>query len=236
MRNNLTLRSIGTIRSPFKQKFGTPRQSGVVPLATGTIHLDPTFAPPGCLEGLSLFSHIWVIFHFHKNTNETLRGKVHPPRLNGKKMGVFATRTPHRTNPIGMSVLKLIDVNEEGLILSVSGLDLIDETPIFDIKPYISENDSILDATDGWTEKMDLQNYQVEWAPNALDSLNHFNNKNHYKEFVEQTLSIEVRNLEDKSKNEMKNFKSLLGEGDVEFKVCPESLVVQVINLEKKEK
>ncbi len=103
------------------------------------------------LEGLSEFSHVWLIFVFHKNANKRVHAKVHPPRLDGDKIGVFATRSPHRPNPIGLSVVKLEKI--QGNSLYLSGIDLIDGTPILDIKPYVPQADCLPLATGGWTDR-----------------------------------------------------------------------------------
>jgi tRNA-Thr(GGU) m(6)t(6)A37 methyltransferase TsaA len=207
---DLTLKPIGLIESPYKQKFGTPRQSGLVPEARGKIRLNPDFCPPGCLEGVSQFSHLWVIFQFHKNTNETVSGKVKPPRLNGEKMGLFATRTPHRPNPIGLSVVKVEGVDEEELTIQVSGLDMVDQTPVFDLKPYHPEVDGIANANGGWTTQQTLQPLAVEWLVSAPDQI---------KALVESTLKRDIRNQEDKLKSDPnKIHKVFIDQFDVWFR------------------
>lgn len=233
MRLDLTLKPIGHIQTPFKQKFGTPRQSGLVPCATGWIQLNPEFAPPGCLDGLEEFSHIWVIFHFHKNTNETIAGKVAPPRLNGQKKGIFATRTPHRPNPIGITSLELLAVNHKELKIKVAGMDLIDGTPIFDIKPYIAQYDRIENSQDSWVNHTDNIGFHIEWTQQAIEDLKNFPEADEYKKLIEETLLLDIRNQEDKTKDEDKIYKSFLGPGDIHFTMSTTSKTIQVLNVKK---
>lgn len=140
---------IAFTRSCYKEKFATPRQPGLVSAATGIIELIPPFNDPDCIAGLEECSHIWLHFIFHQCIDQGWKAKVRPPRLGGnKKMGVFATRATHRPNALGMSVVKLdrVDITQGNVALHVSGLDLIDGTPIIDIKPYIPYSDSIEQA------------------------------------------------------------------------------------------
>jgi tRNA-Thr(GGU) m(6)t(6)A37 methyltransferase TsaA len=140
---------IAFTRSCYKEKFATPRQPGLVSAATGIIEFTPPFNDPDCIAGLEECSHIWLHFIFHQCIDQGWKAKVRPPRLGGnKKMGVFATRATHRPNALGMSVVKLdrVDITQGNVALHVSGLDLIDGTPIIDIKPYIPYSDSIEQA------------------------------------------------------------------------------------------
>lgn len=125
--------SIGTISSVYKLKYGTPRQGTIAPSSRGTLTLHPSIAVDS-LDGLDEYSHIWLVFIFHRNENKKFRPKIEPPRAGGRKLGVFSTRTPHRVNPIGLSLVKLEKI--EGRKIHLSSLDLIQGTPIIDIKPY----------------------------------------------------------------------------------------------------
>lgn len=125
--------SIGTIDSVFKLKYGTPRQGTIAPSSRGSLTLHPSI-PVESLDGIEEYSHLWILFIFHRNENKRFKPKIEPPRAGGKKIGVFATRTPHRLNPIGLSLVKLERV--EGRTLHLSSLDLIQGTPVVDIKPY----------------------------------------------------------------------------------------------------
>lgn len=146
---NFTFPAIGIIHSCFKEKFGIPRQPGLAPLATAQLELLTPYNDRSALDGLEGCSHIWVQFVFHANKREEWKPKVKPPRLGGNKsMGVFATRSPTRPSPIGLSVVKLERIEEcEGkLSLHLSGIDLLDGTPVLDIKPYVPYVDIVPDA------------------------------------------------------------------------------------------
>lgn len=144
---------IAQIQSDFPTKFGIPRQSGLVPLRS-QIHFMPEYRSPEALRGLEDFSHIWLIWAFSASVRKCWSPTVRPPRLGGnRRMGVFATRSPFRPNPIGLSVVKLEEIVTVGTdvpYLVVSGADLMDGTPIYDIKPYLPHIDSIPDATGGF--------------------------------------------------------------------------------------
>lgn len=143
------LTPIAYIKSPFPDKFGIPRQSGLVSDIHAEIVFEPEYAVPEALRGLDGYSHIWLIWGFHKAERDTWSPTVRPPRLGGnKRAGVFATRSPFRPNPIGLSVVKLESI--EGCTLHVKGADLLDGTPIYDIKPYLPHIDSIPDALSGF--------------------------------------------------------------------------------------
>lgn len=146
----LKYKPIGYVKSVFKTRFGTPRQPLLVPSAQATLELRRDLQPELALEELEKFSHIWLIFEFHENLNKIARPKVHPPRLEGKTVGVFASRSPHRPNPIGLSLVKLEKI--EGGTLYLSGIDLIDGSPVLDIKPYIKYVESQPNATEGWLQ------------------------------------------------------------------------------------
>jgi len=146
---NFTFPAIGIIHSCFKEKFGIPRQPGLAPLATAQLELLPPYNDRDALDGLETCSHIWVQFVFHANKRDEWKPKVKPPRLGGNKsLGVFATRSPTRPAPIGLSVVKLEGISElDGkLLLNLSGVDLLDGTPVLDIKPYVPYVDLVPEA------------------------------------------------------------------------------------------
>lgn len=164
--------SIGTIDSVFKLKYGTPRQGTIAPNSRGSLTLHPSI-PESSLDGLEEYSHIWIVFIFHRNENKIFRPKIEPPRALGKKLGVFATRTPHRVNPIGLSLVKLDRI--EGRTLYLSSLDLIQGTPVIDIKPY-HPADSIPSTDFSIPQWMAEQNavkppFIVSWSQAALEEL-----------------------------------------------------------------
>lgn len=143
------LKPIAHIKTPFTERFGTPRQPGLVTSATGRIVFEPDFAAPGYCRGLEAFSHIWLTFIFDRTEREGPRMLVRPPRLGGNnKVGVFASRSPYRPNALGLTAVELVAVGEGELL--VSGVDLTDGTPILDIRPYISYTDAVPAARCGY--------------------------------------------------------------------------------------
>lgn len=160
---------IGYVQSCYPDKFGTPRQPGLVPDAKAFLKLLPEVQPEISLTGLNEFSHLWVIFVFHKNNSARFHAKVHPPRLGGETRGAFATRSPHRPNPIGLSLVKILSVEADGVW--VSGVDLIQDTPILDIKPYLPQIESKSDAIGGWSDNPSHPQFSIEWDQKCLDTL-----------------------------------------------------------------
>ncbi len=152
---DFTFPAIGIIHSCFKEKFGIPRQPGLAPLATAELELLPPYNDPDALDGLEGCSHIWVQFVFHANSRSEWKPKVKPPRLGGNKsLGVFATRSPTRPAPIGLSVVKLDCIAERDgkLLLQLSGIDLLDGTPVLDIKPYVPYVDLVPEAINSFAD------------------------------------------------------------------------------------
>ena len=149
------MKPVARIRSDFPTKFGIPRQSGLVEELTATVVFEPEYRDPEALRGIEGFSHLWLIWEFSEAKRDSWSPTVRPPRLGGNtRMGVFATRSPFRPNPIGLSCVKLVGVEhtrELGTVLHVAGADLMDGTPIFDIKPYVPYADCHPDATEGFT-------------------------------------------------------------------------------------
>ncbi len=158
-----TLKTIARIRTDFPSKFGIPRQSGLVEALKAVIVFEPEYRNPDALRGLEEFSHIWLLWEFSESRRDTWSPMVKPPRLGGnKRMGVFATRSPFRPNPIGLSCVRLEGIefdSELGPILYVAGADLMDHTPIYDIKPYLPYTDCRSEAKGGFTEP--LKNYAL---------------------------------------------------------------------------
>lgn len=151
------LRIVARIHSDFATKFGIPRQSGVVESLTARVVFEPEYRVSEALRGIEDFSHLWLIWEFSEAKREGWRPTVRPPRLGGnERMGVFATRSPFRPNPIGLSCVRLLGIErtaQEGDVLLVAGADLMDGTPIYDIKPYIPYADAHPDASAGFTAR-----------------------------------------------------------------------------------
>lgn len=152
---SVEIRPIAHIRTDFSEKFGIPRQSGLVEALTGRIVFAPAYRDPSAFRGLEAFSHIWLIWHFSEAVRDTFSPTVRPPRLGGNtRVGVFATRSPFRPNHMGLSCVRLDRIDyeaQDGPVLYVSGVDMLDGTPIFDVKPYIPVADCRPDASEGYT-------------------------------------------------------------------------------------
>ncbi len=170
--NQLSMNIIATIHSDFPTKFGIPRQSGLVEELTAKIVFTPEYRVPEAVRGLEDFSHIWLIWQFSKAVRDSWSPTVRPPRLGGNtRMGVFATRSPFRPNAIGLSCVRLLKVEPntpEGPVLTVAGADLMDGTPILDIKPYIPYADCQPEATGGFTDTAGDFLLQVRFPPELL--------------------------------------------------------------------
>ena len=168
----MTLKVIAHIHTAFPTKFGIPRQSGLVDSLRGEIVFTPEYRSPDAVRGLEDFSHIWLVWQFSGAVRDSWSPTVRPPRLGGNtRMGVFATRSPFRPNPLGLSSVKLeaIEVRPEvGPVLIVRGADLMDGTPIYDIKPYIPYADCHPEATEGFTGQVEMQALTVEIPPELL--------------------------------------------------------------------
>lgn len=168
---DITIRPIAFMHSDFATKFGIPRQSGLVAQLRSTIVFEPEYRNDDALRGIEDFSHLWIIWQFSEAVRDGWSPTVRPPRLGGNtRMGVFATRSPFRPNNLGLSCVKLLGVEhtaDHGTVLHVGGADLMDGTPIFDIKPYIPYSDSHPDAKGGFTDTTGDFLLQVEF-PDAL--------------------------------------------------------------------
>ena len=173
--SSIELRPIGIIHSCFKEKFGIPRQAGLVREATATLELLPPWDRDETLRGLEGFSHVWILFLFHGVAQQGWRPMVRPPRLGGnKRVGVFASRSPFRPNPIGLSAVELgpFERRDGRLVLELRGVDLLDGTPVLDIKPYIPYADSIPDALGGFAGQAPGSGTRVLFAEEADRALN----------------------------------------------------------------
>ncbi len=181
---SLKFSPIAKVHSPFRDKVLIPRNSGLCPLIKAELHFDSKMIDRDFFKDLEGVSHLWVIFVFHQNKENQNKGVVRPPRLGGeKKIGTFATRSPYRPNPLGLSLVKLESVSQAELSIEVSGHDFLDETPVLDIKPYVHYADSRLDSRIAWLENSEIQRQKV----NFLCSQNI--NPLHLKE-IEQILSV----------------------------------------------
>lgn len=227
---------IGVLESCFTDKFGTPRQPGLVPAAKGFLRLNRKLQPEYASEGLKEFSHLWLIFVFHELKEYQYRPKIHPPRLKGKSIGVFASRSPHRPNPIGLSLVQILEVLPDGLWLG--GVDLVNGTPILDIKPYIPEVEAIPEAQSGWVDEVQASDMkaeiQVEWSEAAAQALASWQLQKqgvNLRDLIEQTLKLDPRPLvyrgfEGSDASPYRQSHAVrIYEGDVHFKFTSEARV-----------
>ena len=223
------MKIIGHIETDFKEKFGLPRQSGLVKESTGRILFEKEYNVPEAFRGLEDFSHIWVLWQFSEAVRETWSPTVRPPLLGGnKRMGVFATRSPFRPNSVGLSTLKLEGVEfseKEGVVLHVSGVDLLDGTPIYDIKPYLPYADSIPDAVGGFTESLEERRLEVEFPSDLLKRVNEGK-----REALKAVLAADPR--PSYQNDPEREYGMRFADYEVRFKV--EGKTLRVINVENK--
>ena len=171
----LLLKPIAYIETDFNEKFGIPRQSGRAKSLQGKIVFCPEYRNPDALREIEGFSHLWLIFDFSKAHREKWSPTVRPPRLGGnKKIGVFASRSPFRPNPLGLSVVKLEKAEktkEQGTVLIVSGVDLLNHTPIYDIKPYLPFADCIAEAVGGYADEFTTHKLTVDFDESLIEPI-----------------------------------------------------------------
>lgn len=183
-----TFNPIGIINSCYKEKFGIPRQAGLVTEAKATLELIPPYQHEDIVRELENFSHIWLVFVFHQIDSTHWKPTVRPPRLGGnKRVGVFASRSPYRPNPIGLSLVELTAIyrKKKHIVLELQGCDLLDKTPILDIKPYIPYADSISDAKSAYAPS----------APKAMITVNFSEQARQQCEQQQQSLNINLSKL-----------------------------------------
>jgi tRNA-Thr(GGU) m(6)t(6)A37 methyltransferase TsaA len=175
MADELTLKPIARIRNDYTEKFGVPRQSGLVEEVTSLIVFEPEYRVESALRGLESFTHLWLLWGFSKAVRDDWSPTVRPPRLGGnKRMGVFATRSPFRPNNIGLSSVELVDIRKTqnmGTVIEVRGADMMDGTPIYDIKPYLPYTDCHPEATGGYTDTLGTLELQVNFPPELLNKV-----------------------------------------------------------------
>ena len=168
----MEIRQIGHMVSDFSEKFGIPRQSGLVEELESLVVFEPEWRDENALRGIEGFSHVWLIWEFSQARRESWSPTVRPPRLGGnQRMGVFATRSPFRPNPLGLSCVRLLGVEKHpgyGTVLRVGGADLLDGTPIYDVKPYLPQADCHPEALGGFAESTPWHDLEVEMPPALL--------------------------------------------------------------------
>jgi len=227
--DSFVIHPIGWVESPFVEKFGAPRQPGLVTASRGCLHLVPECAKEEALEGLDGFSHLWVIFIFDRCGGES-KLSVRPPRLGGNKsIGVFASRSPFRPNNLGLSVLKIEAINKQEGVIEVSGLDLVEGTPIVDIKPYVAYVDAVSDAVSGFADEPPGL-VDVFFEDDAVQQLNQLPDGESLKALIEQTLGLDPRPAYKKNKTDTQVYGTALGVWNVRWKVEIEH--IHVLSLE----
>jgi len=219
------MKIIARIYNDFSTKFAIPRQSGLVEGALSRIVFEPEYRNPDALRGIEDFSHLWLLWEFSEFKNKEWSPTVRPPRLGGnERIGVFATRSPHRPNSIGLSSVKLVEVidSDEGRCLVVSGADLMNKTPIYDIKPYLSYTDSHPEAKGGFTDRRDFLKLRVQDPDKLLDVFDDLS-----KETVIEILSLDPRPAYHNDPERIYGFE--YGCHDIRFRVDGESLVITTV-------
>ncbi|PMJ88476.1 tRNA (N6-threonylcarbamoyladenosine(37)-N6)-methyltransferase TrmO [Vibrio sp. 10N.261.55.A7] len=226
-----SIEPIGTIQTPYKEKFAVPRQPRLVPSATSRIKL---IGQANCLEsvrGLNEFSHVWLLFLFDKNLEAGWKPTVRPPRLGGnERMGVFASRATFRPNGIGMSAVEVTGITQEGdqVYLELGSVDLVDGTPIVDIKPYIPYSDSIPNANASYAEE-EPDTIDVIFTDHALASLKQRDDADMKKIVITQVLAQDPRPAYNKKKPDTKEYAVNLFDFNVKFTVSGNLVTVTTI-------
>jgi tRNA-Thr(GGU) m(6)t(6)A37 methyltransferase TsaA len=213
---------IGIIHSPYREKFGIPRQPGLVDVAS-TLELLPPYNRAEAVRGLEGFSHIWLTFVFHAVKREQWRPTVRPPRLGGNtRVGVFASRSTHRPNPVGLSVVRLcaIESDEAGVQLKLQGADLLDGTPVLDIKPYIPYVDSVPDARSGFAPAAPARRIAVRFSAAAAEACRE--HERHYpglEGLIREVIAQDPRPAYQSGRHEGRSYGVRLYELNVRFRI-----------------
>lgn len=223
----MEIKPIAYIKTNFKEKFGIPRQSGIIENIKGEIIFEKEYRHPDALRGIDEYSHLWLIFDFSQNHREEFSPTVRPPRLGGNtRVGVFATRSPFRPNNLGLSCVKLEGIKKNkkfGNILIVSGVDMLDNTPIYDIKPYIPYCDCKLDARGSFSDE--FKNYKIDVS---YDENVFFGIENNDKESIIKIIS---QNPKPAYKEDKKEYKFLFSDYEIIFKIFDEK--AEILDIKK---
>ncbi|HAT3928384.1 TPA: tRNA (N6-threonylcarbamoyladenosine(37)-N6)-methyltransferase TrmO [Citrobacter koseri] len=221
---------IGVIRSPYKEKFAVPRQLGLVKSADGELHLVAPYNQADAVRGLEAFSHLWVIFVFHQTMAGGWRPTVRPPRLGGNaRMGVFATRSTFRPNPVGMSLVELKEIvcQKEKVILKLGSLDLVDGTPVIDIKPYLPFAESLPGAMASYAQQAPVAEMHVSFTADIDQQLSRLEQRYpQLKTFIGEVLAQDPRPAYRKGEETGKTYAVWLHDFNVRWRVTEEGFEV----------
>jgi len=230
--SDYNISAIGHIQSPYKQKFAIPRQPRLVPEAKAKLIFSPDFNREEFVRGIDEFTHVWLLFRFHETADKGYSAMVRPPRLGGnERKGVFATRATFRPNAIGMSAVKLdgIEYKNGQLSLLLAGIDLLDGTPIIDIKPYLPYSDSMPDASAGFADTRAQTQMTVEFAPHVLQFISQ---QTHYPDllaFITNVLKQDPRPAYKKQKDSEQSYGMTLYDFNIRWSVNAQHNVVNTI-------
>ncbi len=229
--------TIGIVHSCFKEKFGIPRQSGLIPDAQGRLEILPPYNRPEAFRELAEYSHIWLSFVFHANLHQQWKPMVRPPRLGGnQRVGVFASRSPFRPNPIGLSVLELerIEIDGSKIDLYLNGVDLLDGTPVLDIKPYIPYADAIPDARSGYAPDPPGEPVTLVYSVEAEAQLGKLDETeaDHLKRLIQKILQQDPRPSYRKGEDVSRLYGMHLLNFNVQWRISGEEIIIQAITPE----
>ena len=227
---NISLTPIGKVNSPYKQKFVIPRQANLADAAIGIIELNKDFTDFDCLRGIDQFTHLWIIYFLHETAPQGWAPTVQPPRLGGKKkVGVFSSRAAFRPNPIGISAVKYIEhfKKDRSLHIKISGMDILDGTPVLDIKPYIPYADSIPNADGGYASEKPKQGLIVEFSDDAEKKISAFEaERENLRSLIVQVLSLDPRPAWGINTLDQKQYGATIFDINIKFQVHGEAVLV----------
>lgn len=227
-----SIEPVAICHSPFKQKFAIPRQPRLAKHVKGRIELLSPYNDPNFIKGIKSFSHVWLLFLFHENIQQGWKPTVRPPRLGGnQRIGVFATRSTFRPNSIGQSAVKLIDIetHKNNTTLLVQGLDLLDQTPIIDIKPYLPYSDSIPEANSDFAQEKPVHK-PVLFSSDAVNSLQILDVQNNIKSMIEEILTQDPRPAYKQKQFDNKIYHVHIYDFDIHWTVDNNHILVLQIN------
>ncbi|KAB0317735.1 tRNA (N6-threonylcarbamoyladenosine(37)-N6)-methyltransferase TrmO [Vibrio diabolicus] len=226
-----SIEPIGVIETPYKEKFAVPRQPRLVPTAKARVKLLGAANSPEAVRGLEQFSHVWLLFLFDQNLEAGWKPTVRPPRLGGnERIGVFASRSTFRPNGIGMSAVEVKGVTKQGdqIYLDLGSVDLVDGTPIVDIKPYIPYSDSISEAQGGYADQ-EPEKSQVTFSTQALATIENRSDTDYVRSVIEQVLAQDPRPAYKKNKPDDKEYAVNLFDLNVKFTATSNLITVTAI-------